>query len=87
MLGLSSGVVGFIVALCVRAVREIVRPAAVFRRVVAKKFAQRTQNTPISVFLGMLGEYFAEMLLEGPSWASFFVEEPTEGLCWASFSR
>ena len=35
----------------------------------------------------MLGEYFAEMLLEGPRWASFFVEEPTEGLCWASFSR
>ena len=35
--------------------REKVRPAAVFRRVGAKKFAQRTQNTPNSAFLRRAG--------------------------------
>ena len=57
MLGVSGGVVGFNVAVFLRAVRDICRPAAVFRRVGAKKFAQCTQNTPNSAFLGVLGEY------------------------------
>ena len=39
----------------------------------AKKFALHAYNTPKSAFLRLLGEFFAEV--------------PVEGLCWASFSR
>ena len=38
----------------------------------AKKFALQAQNTPQSAFLGVLGEFFAEILLKGLCWASFF---------------
>ena len=38
--------------------REKVRPAAVCHRESAKKFALRAQNTPNSVFLCLLGEFF-----------------------------
>ena len=41
-------------------------------RVGAKKFAQHTKNGPKSPFSGVLGEFFAEMPLEGVCWASFF---------------
>ena len=67
----------------------------------AKYFAMRAQNTPISVFLRLLGEFFrgtaavgavwgeffAELLWTGACCASFFAELPPEGPCWASFSR
>ena len=42
----------------------------------AKKFALRAHNTPNSAFLCLLGEYFAEVPLWGPCWASFFA--PTD---------
>ena len=32
----------------------------------------------------MLGEFFAEMSLEGVCWASFVAETRLEGVCWAS---
>ena len=41
-----------------RHVCEIVRPARLDVGASAKKFAQRAENTPILVFLGLLGEFF-----------------------------
>ena len=41
-------------------VREKVRPAALFQRDSAKKFAQRAKNPQISLHLGLLGEFFRE---------------------------
>ena len=51
------GVVGFKVATSLRPVREVFRPAWLGVCVSAKKFAQRTENTPKVVFLGLLGEF------------------------------
>ena len=51
----------------------------------AKKFALRTKNGPKSASCGVLGEFFAEVPLVGPGWASFFAETRLEGRCWASF--
>ena len=53
-----SGVIGFNVAMSPRPVREIVHPARLDVGASAKKFAQRAENTPILVFLGLLGEFF-----------------------------
>ena len=53
-----SGVIGFNVAMSPRPVCEKVRPARLDVCVSAKKFAQRAENTPILVFLGLLGEFF-----------------------------
>ena len=38
--------------------REKIRPARLHQHPRAKKFAQRTQNTPTSAFLRLLGEFF-----------------------------
>ena len=38
----------------------------------AKKFALRAHNGSNLAFSGMLGEFFVEMPLEVPCWASFF---------------
>ena len=51
----------------------------------AKKFALRTKNGPKSASCGVLGEFFAEVPLVGPGWASFFAETRLEERCWASF--
>ena len=58
LLGASSGVVGFNVAMLSRLVREKVRPAALCHRESAKKFALRAHNGPKLAFLGVLGEFF-----------------------------
>ena len=58
LLGVSSGVVGFNVAMLSRLVREKVLPAWPDVCVSAKKFALHAQNTPKSVFLRLLGELF-----------------------------
>ena len=58
LLGASSGVGGFNVAMLLRLVREKVRPAWPDVCVSAKKFALHAQNTPKSVFLRLLGELF-----------------------------
>ena len=58
ILGASRGVIGFNVAMFLRPVREICRPARPGVGASAKKFAQRAQNTPHSAFLGVLGEFF-----------------------------
>jgi len=72
LLGASSGVVGFNVATLSRLVREKVRPAPSDVGVSAKKFALRAHNGSNLAFSGMLGEFFVEMPLEVPCWASFF---------------
>ena len=41
-----------------RAGREKVRPAVLYQRESAKKFAQRAQNAPNSAFLPLTGEFF-----------------------------
>ena len=53
-----SDVFGFNVATWLCPVREKVRPARPDVGASAKKFAQRAENTPISAFLGLLGELF-----------------------------
>ena len=57
LLGVCSGVVGFNVAMVSCLVREKVRPAALWHRESAKKFAQRAQIGPNSAFLCLLGEF------------------------------
>ena len=43
----------------------------------ATKFARRAQNGPNSAFLRSLGEFFAEMLLEGQCWVCLFaIQQP-----------
>ena len=58
LLGASSGVGGFNVAMLSRLVREKVLPAWPDVCVSAKKFALHAQNTPKSAFLRSLGEFF-----------------------------
>ena len=58
LLGASSGVVGFKVAMLSRFVREKLRPAWPDVCVSAKKFAMRTKNAPKLAFSGVLGEFF-----------------------------
>ena len=79
------GVIGFKVGTWLCPVREKVRPAALFQRESAKKFALRAQNTPNSAFLRLLGEFFAEMPLEGPRWANFFAGKLLEAPRRANF--
>ena len=40
----------------------------------AKKFALHAQNGRKTQFFGLLGEFFAEVPLEGPCWANYFAE-------------
>ena len=55
-----------------RPVREIVRPARLDVGASAKKFAQRAENTPILVFLGLLGEFFRGKVGGGAALGEFF---------------
>ena len=75
LLGVSSGVVGFNVAMFRRPVHEIFRPARPDVGASAKKFAQYTKNGQKWVFYGALGEFFAEMRLKGPCGASYFADQ------------
>ena len=76
LLGVSSGVGGFNVAMLLRLVREKFALRGLMVGVSAKKFALRTHNGPKLAFSGVLGEFFAEEPLEGRCWASFFA--PTD---------
>ena len=67
-----SGVIGFNVAMSLRHVCEIVRPARLDVGASAKKFAQRAENTPILVFLGLLGEFFRGSAAGGAVLGEFF---------------
>ena len=72
LLGVSSGVVGFNVAMLSRLVREKVRPAWPDVCVSAKKFALYAQNTLKLAFSGVLGEFFRGNVTGGARWASIF---------------
>ena len=72
LLGVSSGVVGFNVAMVSRLVREKDRPAVLCHRESAKKFAQRAQIGPNSAFLRLLGEYFRGRAAGGAVLGKFF---------------
>ena len=72
------GVVGFKVATSLRPVCEVFRPAWLGVCVSAKKFAQRAENTPKLVFLGLLGEFCCGLNRgEGLRWASIFAHTGT----------
>ena len=58
LLGACSGVVGFIVAMFLRAVRGIFRPARPDVCASAKRFALRAHNGQKPAFDGALGKYF-----------------------------
>ena len=57
---MSGGVVGFNVAMFLRAVRGICRPARPDVGASAKKFALRAHNGQKLAFDGALGEFFAD---------------------------
>ena len=58
LFGVSSGVVGFIVAMFLRAAREKVRPAWLVGGENGRKFALLGQNLPNWAFLGEQGEFY-----------------------------
>ena len=58
LLWVRSGGVGFNVAMFLRPVREILRPARPDVGASAKKFAPHTKNGSKWVFYGTLGEFF-----------------------------
>ena len=58
LFGVSSGVVGFIVAMFLRAAREKVRPARLVGGDSGTKFALLGQNLPDWAFLGGQGEFY-----------------------------
>ena len=72
LLWVSSGVVGFNVAMFPRPVREIFRPARPDVGASAKKFAQHTKNGSKWVFYGVPGEFFRGNAAEGAVWGEFF---------------
>ena len=52
------GATGFKASTSLRPVRKIFRPVVLSSSCRREKFAQRAHNTPISAFLGVLGEFF-----------------------------
>ena len=72
LLGASSGVVGFNVAMLLRLVREKVRPAWPDVCVSAKKFALHAHNGPKLAFSGVLGEFFRGNAVGGAVLGEFF---------------
>lgn len=70
LFGVSSGVVGFIVAMFLRAAREKVRPARLVGGDSGTKFALLGQNLPNWAFLGEQGEFYRSSPVE---WCNRFV--------------
>ena len=58
LFGVSSGVVGFIVAMFLRAAREKVRPAWLVGGENGRKFAMHAQNTPKRAISSEQGEFY-----------------------------
>ena len=79
---------------CLIRMREYIRPARPVRSACVNIFALHAEKCPNRVFSGVLGEfctgcgvgggvlgeYFAELLWDGPRWASFFAEELLKAL-------
>ena len=72
LLWVCSGGVGFNVAMFLRPVHDIFRPARPDVGASAKKFAQHTKNGSKWVFYGALGEFFRGNAAEGAAWGEFF---------------
>ena len=84
LLGASSGVGGFNVAMFPRPVRDILRPARPDVGVSGKSSPSTLKTPQNRYFYACWENFFAEMRLEGRCWANFFAEEPLEGPCWAN---
>ena len=76
LLGACSGVVGFNVAMFLRAVREIRRPARPDVGAGTKKFALRAHNGQKLAFDGALGQYFRGSAVVGSRRASLLCRVP-----------
>ena len=76
VLGVSSGVVGFIVAMFLRPVRDICRPARPDVGASAKKFTLRAHNGQKLAFDGALGKYFRGSTVVGSRRASLLCRVP-----------
>ena len=76
LLGACSGVVGFNVAMFLRAVRGICRPARPDVGASAKKFALRAHNGQKLAFDGALGKYFRGSAVVGSRRASLLCRVP-----------
>ena len=76
VLGACSGVVGFNVAMFLRAVREICRPARPDVGASAKRFALRAHNGQKLAFDGALGKYFRGSAVVGSRRASLLCRVP-----------
>ena len=76
LLGACSGVVGFNVAMFLRAVRGICRPARPDVGAGAKKFALRAHNGQKLAFDGALGKYFRGSAVVGSRRASLLCRVP-----------
>lgn len=80
-LGVSSGVVGFNVAMFVCPVREICRPARPGVGASAIKFALQARNGRKTLFLGLLGEFFRGDAAGGAALGEYFrANRPCAGL-------
>ena len=77
LLWVSSGVVGFNVAMFLHPVHDIFRPARSDVGASAKKFAQHTKNGSKWVFYGALGEYFRGPAVAGSHRASLLRRVPS----------
>ena len=76
LLGVSGGVVGFTVAMFLRPVRDIVRPALPGVWVRARKSSPSTRKMAQNGWhMARWANFFAEMRLEGPYWASIFADQ------------
>ena len=76
LLGVCSGVVGFNVALFLRAVRDVCRPARPDVGAGTKKFALRAHNGQKLAFDGALGKYFRGPAVVGSRRASLLCRVP-----------
>ena len=76
LLGACSGVVGFNVAMFLRPVRGICRPARPDVGASAKKFALRAHNGQKLAFDGALGEFFRGPAVVGSRRASLLCRVP-----------
>ena len=76
LLGVCSGVVGFNVAMFLRAVRGICRPARPDVGAGTKKFALRAHNGQKLAFDGALGEFFRGPAVVGSCRASLLCRVP-----------
>ena len=87
LLWTCSGVVGFNVAMFLRPVRDIFRPAWPGMGASAKKFAQHTKNGSKWVFYGALGELLRGNAAGGAELGELFRGNAAGGVVLGEFCR